>query len=57
MFGKKAQSTLEYIIVFTVIVAAVMLVANNAIRTKMQSILTHTAEQTEVAVKKIDFTK
>jgi len=53
---KRAQSTLEYIIVFTVIVAAILVVANSAIRQKVQSMLNHTANQTEEAVKHINFT-
>jgi len=53
---KRAQSTLEYIIVFTVIVAAILVVANSAIREKVQSMLNHTANQTEEAVKHINFT-
>lgn len=52
---RKAQSTLEYIIVFTVIVGAILLAANTLIRTKMSSIFTHVTDQAEKAVKHVDF--
>ncbi|MBU1869556.1 MAG: class III signal peptide-containing protein [Candidatus Omnitrophica bacterium] len=52
---KKGQSTLEYIIIFTVVVAAVLWAANKAIRGKMMNIFSHTANETEAAVKHIDF--
>lgn len=53
--GKKAQSTLEYIIIFTVIVGAILFAANNLIRGKMQNILEHVSNQAETAVKHINF--
>ena len=52
---KKGQSTLEYIIIFTVVVAAVLWAANFAIRGKMQRIFSHTANETAAAVEHIDF--
>lgn len=51
----KGQSTLEYIIIFTVIVAAVLVAANMFIRPKVTSMLNHTANEAESAVKHIDF--
>ncbi len=53
--GKKAQSTLEYIIIFTAIVGAVLLAANAIIKPKMQNIIEHTATQAETAVQHINF--
>lgn len=52
---KRAQSTLEYIIVFTAIVGAVLVAANTVIRPRVQNIITHTAEQAETAVNHISF--
>lgn len=52
---KKAQSTLEYIIIFTVIVAAILWAANNLIRDRMKNILDHVSKEAEQAVKHIDF--
>jgi len=53
---KKAQSTLEYIIIFTVIVGAIILAANTFIRTRVQDMLNHTSDQAEKAVQHINFT-
>lgn len=53
--NKKAQSTLEYIIIFTVIVGVVLVAANGIIKSKMENIFNHVAEQTETAVDHIDF--
>ena len=52
---KKAQSTLEYIIIFTVIGGAVLYAANTFIRGRMQNILNHASDQAEKAVKHISF--
>ena len=52
---KKGQSTLEYIIVFTVIVGAVLFAANTLLRQRMQNILDHVSGQAETAVKHISF--
>jgi hypothetical protein len=56
MRHQKAQSTLEYIIIFTVIIGAVLLFANATMRGKIGSILGHAANQTEKAVEHINFT-
>lgn len=52
---KKAQSTLEYIIVFTTIVAAILLVSNTIIRPKMGNMLEHVTNQAETAVNHVNF--
>jgi len=53
--AKRGQSTLEYIIIFTVVVAAILFAANNMIRGRMQNILNHVSDQAETAVKHINF--
>ncbi|MDD4907727.1 MAG: hypothetical protein PHJ00_01535 [Candidatus Omnitrophica bacterium] len=53
--SRKAQSTLEYVIVFTAIVAAIIVFANTVMRQKVQSSLTTTADKMETQVNKIDF--
>lgn len=53
--SRKAQSTLEYIIIFTVVVAAILLAANTVIRNKMGNIITHVATQAETAVNHVNF--
>lgn len=55
MFNKKGQSTLEYIIVFTVIVAAVLLAANKFIRGRTENMLDHVSGQAQKAVDHINF--
>ena len=55
LMKKNGQSTLEYIIIFTVIVAAILIAANGVIKTKVQNMLEHTANQAESAVGHINF--
>jgi len=52
---KKAQSTLEYIIIFTVIVAAILVAANSFVRPKVQNMINHTTTAAENAVSYINF--
>ena len=52
---RKAQGTLEYIIVFTVIVAAILLASNTFIRDRINNMLNHSTQQAENAVNKINF--
>jgi uncharacterized protein (UPF0333 family) len=52
---KRAQSTLEYIIIFTVIVGAIIYAANNFIKQRVQGMLDHVSSQAETAVKHVDF--
>ncbi|MDD5560991.1 MAG: class III signal peptide-containing protein [Candidatus Omnitrophica bacterium] len=52
---KKAQSTLEYIIIFTAIIGAVILAANSIIKPKMNNMLDHVATQAETAVNHVNF--
>ena len=55
MFSRKAQSTLEYVLVLTAIIAAVIFAASMFIKPKVQSSLEHVSNQMESQVKKIDF--
>ncbi len=55
LMSKKAQSTLEYIIIFTAIVGAILLAANQIIKPKVQSMLEHVSNQAETAVKHVTF--
>jgi len=53
--GKKAQSTLEYIIIFTVVVGAILFAANTFVKGRMQNIFNHVSSQAETAVKHVNF--
>lgn len=52
--SRKAQSTLEYAIVFLVIVAAIIFFANNVMKKKVQDSMEHVANEMESKVKTID---
>ena len=52
---KRAQSTLEYIIIFTAVVGAILLAANTIIKPKMTSMLTHVADEAGNAVDHVSF--
>jgi uncharacterized protein YpmB len=53
--SRRAQSTLEYIIVFTVIIAAVLVAANTMIRGRVTNMLDHVSNQAEKAVNHVTF--
>jgi uncharacterized protein (UPF0333 family) len=55
MLRKKAQSTLEYILVFTAIIAAIIFAATKFIQPRVQSSLDHVANEMEEGVKRINF--
>jgi len=52
---KKAQSTLEYVIVFTAIIAGIIIFANTVMKNKVQGSLDDVAGKMENKVKSIDF--
>ncbi|MDD5166731.1 MAG: hypothetical protein PHQ57_05020 [Candidatus Omnitrophica bacterium] len=52
---KKGQSTLEYVIVFTAIVAGIIIFANTVMKNKVQGSLEDVAGKMENKVKSIDF--
>ena len=49
---KKAQSTLEYIIIFVAIVAAVFVLAYTTLKPGVQKVIKQSADQMEVAAGK-----
>lgn len=53
--GKKAQSTLEYIIIFTAIVGAILYAANQSIRPSIKNMLNDVSCKMENAVNNINF--
>jgi len=53
--SRKAQSTLEYIIIFTAVVGAILWAANSIIKPKMQTIINHVGTQAESAVNHVNF--
>lgn len=53
---RKGQSTLEYIIVLTAIIGAIILAANAVIRPRINTIFTHVGDQATTAVQHINFT-
>lgn len=52
---KKAQSTLEYVIVFTAIIAGIIIFANTIMKNRVQGSLEDVAGKMENKVKSIDF--
>ena len=54
LLHKKGQSTLEYVIVLTAIIAAIIL-AVPAIKQKVQNAFEHAADEMEEAVEEIDY--
>jgi hypothetical protein len=53
--ASKAQSTLEYIIIFTVVVGAILYAANTFIRGRMQNIVDHVSDEAVKAVNHVNF--
>jgi uncharacterized protein (UPF0333 family) len=51
---RKAQSTLEYIIIFTVIVVAVFILAYKALKPGTQKVLKASSSEMETAATKFD---
>ena len=54
MFNKKAQSTLEYVLILTAVIAAII-VAAKVLNTKVNTNMQHVATQMENEVTKIKF--
>jgi Flp pilus assembly pilin Flp len=55
MLARKGQSTLEYVIVLTAIIAVVIVVAGNALKNSTQNSLNHVSAQMETQVKKVNY--
>jgi len=53
--NRKGQSVLEYVIVLTAIIAAILIFAKNILGDKVQSALTNAATQMEAEASKIKF--
>jgi len=53
--SRRAQSTLEYILVFTAIVGAVILAANTIIKPRVGNMIDHVTGQAETAVNHVNF--
>jgi uncharacterized protein (UPF0333 family) len=54
MFRRKGQSTLEYVLVLTAIIAAIILAASKFVKPKVEGSLDHVTQQMEKQVKKIN---
>ncbi len=52
---RKGQSTLEYVIVLTAIIAGIIYAATNLLHPKVQSSIGHISDQMEAQVNKIQF--
>ncbi|RJP27416.1 MAG: class III signal peptide-containing protein [Candidatus Omnitrophota bacterium] len=55
MLSKRGQSTLEYVLILTAIIAAIILVANNFVRPRVGSSLDHVTNQMEQQANRIQF--
>lgn len=53
--NRKAQSTLEYVIVLAAIIAAVIIFATGTFTTKINSSLEHVANEMQNVVQRIDY--
>jgi uncharacterized protein (UPF0333 family) len=54
---KKGQSTLEYVLVLTAIVAAIILAATKFVKPRVEGSMDHVSGQMQGQVEKIDFNK
>jgi len=54
MFAKKGQSTLEYVLVLTAIIAAIVVVAMSVLRPRVNDSMTYVADQMNTAVHRIN---
>ncbi len=52
---KKAQSTLEYVLVLTAIISAIIFAASKFIQPRVKESLDHVTNEMQEAVKMIDF--
>jgi len=51
----KAQSTLEYVIILAAIIGAIVLIANNVIKSRLQSSYTGLADKMQQKVNEVEF--
>lgn len=52
---RRGQSTLEYVLVLTAIIAGIILAATKFVRPRVENSVDHVSQQMENQVKKIDF--
>lgn len=57
MFKKKGQSTLEYVLILTAIIAAIVVLANTVMKEKVQSSADHLTSEMKAAADQVDFDK
>jgi hypothetical protein len=55
MAGRKGQSTLEYVLILTAIIAAIIFAATQFMKPRVQSSLDHVTDQMSNQVNKIAF--
>lgn len=53
--NKRGQSTLEYVLILTAIIAAIILIANTVMRRSVENSLTHAGDEMEGQVNRITF--
>ena len=56
MFKKKGQSTLEYVIILTAIIAAIVFAAATFLKPRVESSLDHVSDQMQQGVQQLDLT-
>lgn len=57
MFKKSGQSTLEYVLILTAIVGAIIITATKFVKPKVEGSVEHVSTQMEDQVKRIEFGK
>lgn len=55
MLKKRGQSTLEYVLIITAIIAAVIVAATTFIKPRVESSLDHVTDEMQQGVDRIDF--
>ncbi|MBN3038969.1 MAG: class III signal peptide-containing protein [Candidatus Omnitrophica bacterium] len=53
IFGKKGQSTLEYVIIWTAIIAAILVAANTVFRSAIENAVDETSTKIETEVQNL----
>lgn len=57
MDKRNGQSTLEYIIVLAIVIAAIVLFAKGGFKNKVTWMLNHSADQIEIVANRVNFEK
>lgn len=53
LFNKKGQSTLEYVIIWTAIIAAILVAANTVFRSAIEQVVEDTSSKIETEVQNL----